>query len=404
MALPQTGIYRKLGTWELLGGIPNRYLIALQKAVNDDSPYGPERVPKPPGKHGFDLFVAREGGRAPNTIGLVEGDHVAVGAAQSRQPLGPFLRALPDGHYFCKPNSGRQGAGALHVELHSGSVRINDEERDLAFLEMVLSANSYLIQEWLVPRQHELMARFNPAVINSIRLTTFDSEPRPTVVCGLFRAAITSSAVDNFSAGGVAVQIDVARGTIVGGGLAKELNGYLPAHPVSAVRFDGQPIPYFREAVRLVEELHARLRAKTLGWDLALLEDGPTILECNRNGWDIAVSAIFEPDFLDKFLDFHLPAHEMSLSFEFTGDFSDRDQTREFLSKALGKGRVSGRLDDFSPRRLNVTGAGSQHLLKNFIAVLRSPAFSRRFGRVRWARSDEQIRRGLDLSASFTAE
>jgi hypothetical protein len=128
------------------------------------------------------------------------------------------------------------------------------------------------------------MARYNPEVLNTIRLVTFDTDNGPVVRAGYMHAAIGSRSVDNWAAGGVAVSIDIARGLLTSRGLVKGQSGFVSAHPRAGIAFEGQELPHYREAARMVCVLHARLRAKSLGWDVALLESGPAVVEAISAG------------------------------------------------------------------------------------------------------------------------
>jgi hypothetical protein len=280
-------------------------------------------------------------------------------------------------------------------------MRMDGQEMAREHLEAVLSARTYLVQEWLVPRQHDAAARFNPAVINSLRLISFDMPHGPRVVTAYFRSAVTSASVDNWHAGGVAVAVDLERGTLRGSGLRSQGDAHLAVHPVSGIAFDGQPVPHFRQAMVAAERLHAKLRARTLGWDIALLTDGPAVLECNYPGWSFMLPAIFYPGLTQLFLATHLPRPEESRRFTFIGSFPERERVWRFLCRALARAQVSGRLESLSAEEFAVTIAGSRAALNFFTQLLRSPNYRGEFRTARWVPSKARIRPGLDLSISL---
>ena len=396
--------YEKRGDWELFSGNPRPYLRVLMKSANNYFSFPADRIPKALSKHEFDRFVMAQGGRVAHTIALIAGGVVAGGSLASGQPLAEFLRELPHGHYFCKPDQGRWGVGAFHVEALATGLRIDGQDADPNTLERTLSSQPYLVQEWLVTSQHDLIARFNPDVINSLRLISFDSLPGPSVVLGAFRSAVTSKSVDNYTSGGAIVAIDLPHGVLAGDGFMKHSDQPLPVHPVSGIMFNGQTIPHLSEAIGLAQRLHATLRAKTLGWDIALLERGPCVLECNFPGWDYGLNGRLAPELTAMFLRLHLSGQEMSLRFEFAGDFSERDTVRKFLCNVLGRSFVSGRVEALSPENLVVTVAGSRAALDFFISSLKWPENRAQFKTARWTRRSERIRPGLDLSVSFFDE
>ena len=84
------------------------------------------------------------------------------------------------------------------------------------------------------------------------------------------------------SPGWIALLIYAQTGRVVGNALNGE-NQEFECHPVTGVRFDGFQIPCFEEAKELV--LKASLESDKIlvvGWDVAISEDGPVVIEGNR--------------------------------------------------------------------------------------------------------------------------
>jgi hypothetical protein len=390
------------GSWNFLQGNPARYLTALRDGMNRNAEYPPDRIAKPKGKYECDRFVAAEGGRVPATFAFVRNGQAEDTVSGTTYSLNELLRRLPRGHYFCKPDRGTHGAGAMHIELLPERIKIDDVEGPLAALEEAIGATDYLIQEWIVPLQHPLMARFAPKVINTVRLVTFDMPEGPVVRRGTFRAAVDSRSADNWTAGGVCTLVDVANGVLGAEGVVKGVEGHVAAHPRTGVAFEGAPLPHFREAVDLVQRLHSRLPAKTLGWDLALLKDGPLVLEVNR-GWGMVVGCYFEPRLTTEFLDYHIPPHERTVRLEFRGRFERPLVVANFLCELVGNARLSGRLDALTAEKLVLTVASSHALVDAFVEGLNRPQSVRWFASAQARRVQDEIRRGLDLSPLFPA-
>jgi len=105
--------------------------------------------------------------------------------------------------------------------------------------------------------------------------------------------------VDNFSLGATGNLIGygdreqgVLRGAVTlhesGSGMAT-----IHRHPVTGVSFDGFVVPYWREAIELVSNAQRHFKElRTLGWDVALTDGGPAILEANAR-WDPPFYASF---------------------------------------------------------------------------------------------------------------
>lgn len=58
----------------------------------------------------------------------------------------------------------------------------------------------------------------------------------------------------------------------------------LTNNPDSGARIEGLELPHWREAIALAVGAHEALeyRLPVMGWDVAILEDGPIFIEANR--------------------------------------------------------------------------------------------------------------------------
>ena len=53
-------------------------------------------------------------------------------------------------------------------------------------------------------------------------------------------------------------------------------------HPITKLAIEGFCLPYWPEAMALVERAHRTMpQLLTLGWDVAITDDGPIIIETN---------------------------------------------------------------------------------------------------------------------------
>ncbi|MGH6893686.1 MAG: sugar-transfer associated ATP-grasp domain-containing protein [Dongiaceae bacterium] len=101
-----------------------------------------------------------------------------------------------------------------------------------------------------------------------------------------FRMAVNPvSPVDNFHSGGIAAAVDIATGRL---GPATDL-GHGPdfkwhdRHPFTGAEITGRQLPMWRETVDLAVRAHRVFHDYVLvGWDVAVLEDGPCVIEGNR--------------------------------------------------------------------------------------------------------------------------
>lgn len=389
---------RVCGQLILIGGHPGAYLDALRDAKNQYSTYAPDRIPRRAEKAHFVDFVTKAGARAPKMIALISNGSVEG----SGDPIASFLAQIPKGHYFCKPNSGSNGKGAFHLAVGADGLFVEGEARSLADVAGTLSSQDYVIQEWMAPLQHPDIARFRSGVINTMRLVTFDTDSGPKPVAGSLRMAISLKSIDSWTQGGVVAAIDLERGVLKPFGILKKGLKIVDAHPGCGLAFRDQPIPHFQEAVATACRLHGLLGgAKSLGWDIGLLKDGPCFLESNGI-WDILMSAQFNPELVPEFLAYHLPeAPELSVRLDFGGTYSDRTTVCRTVARALGVSTASGRVEHLGPKRLLLTIGGTRKSVQTAINVFKHKA--REFGasRMAVAQSPDMPAPGFDVTAAF---
>ena len=146
--------------------------------------------------------------------------------------------------------------------------------------------NRIFLEELVV--QHPEMNKLCDKSVNTMRIMTFNDHGKSRILWMGLRVGNGINAIDNFHAKGMAVNIDMETGKLIGNAIDKDLNEYIE-HPVSHVKFDGFQIPCFEEAKEMV--LKASLESDKIlvvGWDVAISKDGPVIIEGNRRpGFDI---------------------------------------------------------------------------------------------------------------------
>jgi hypothetical protein len=389
--------------WALIDGQPEPYLQWL-RGTRNKQPWPAGRAPWPEGKAAFGEFVTREGGRAPHIVARIEQGRVVASPYGTGDSVADLLKKLPDGSYFCKPDLGGNGIGALRLEITGGRATVPGEPLSAGEIAAKLASEAYVLQTSLVPYQHPDIARFSPGAINTLRLVTFADENGALGAAAALRISANGVAVDNWSAGGVVVPIDPERGTLGPLGIVKKTLTLIDRHPDTGLSFAGQPVPHFRDALAMAGQLHEKLAVATLGWDIALLESGPCILEANRR-WDIFLSAQFNPDFATNLLAFHLPGPaDDSIRLTLEGDFADVATIRLVLCAMLGKSGASGRVDAFTPQRLELTVSGPASVVEAALKRLKKTAVQFGARRMTAARGGDLPAPGLDIGATFSPD
>ena len=130
--------------------------------------------------------------------------------------------------------------------------------------------------------QHPDLNKLCAKSVNTMRIMTFYNNGNPRILWVGLRVGNGVNSIDNFHAKGMAVNVDMETGKLIGNGIDQELHQF-SEHPVTHVKFDGFQIPCFEEAKQLV--LKAALESDKIlvvGWDVAVTPEGPVLIEGNR--------------------------------------------------------------------------------------------------------------------------
>jgi hypothetical protein len=202
---------------------------------------------------------------------------------------GSALR-LPKIDLFVKPNHGKGGYGAERWEWQpSGSYKNTDGKR-LTEAELIHHfqrlpfAEGYLVQPCVV--NHPLLANLSNGALATVRVLTCRNEHGEfEATNAVFRMAQGQNAVvDNFHAGGLAAKVNLWSGEL---GYATDLGlraitGWCATHPATGAPIVGRILPFWTETLALVCRAHKAFADRVIiGWDVALLTDGPWLIEGN---------------------------------------------------------------------------------------------------------------------------
>ena len=188
-----------------------------------------------------------------------------------------------------KPSRGRGGEGAGLWQHSADGYRLQDgaplsPEQLVQHLAEVSKRTTLLVQPRA--RNHAAIADLSNGALCTARIVTMRTESGGhEAVCALFRMAVGDNRlVDNFHAGGIAAPIDVATGTL---GAATDWglrprHGWKTHHPDTGGQIEARVLPLWAETRALAERAHAAFDDRhIIGWDMAILSDGPAIVEAN---------------------------------------------------------------------------------------------------------------------------
>ena len=191
---------------------------------------------------------------------------------------------------FAKPLGGQLGDGAFPIKVSHSRIFINDNQ-EISEEELIrsVSKTNYIIQERIV--QHLQMNKLCSTSLNTIRFQTVLTEDNGIIAFGAgVRMGREGSHVDNWAKGGIFVGVDMNTGKLLKNGFIKPPFGtVVTKHPDNGLVFEGFEIPYFKEAVEMAKVLHSKLyRIHSVGWDIAITEEGPMFVEGNSL-WEISL-------------------------------------------------------------------------------------------------------------------
>ncbi|WP_310469009.1 sugar-transfer associated ATP-grasp domain-containing protein [Sphingomonas sp.] len=217
--------------------------------------------------------------------------HVPIVAAARDGQVDCDASALPPCDLFVKPIRGRGGKGAERWAWIADERGYRGPDGAVitaaAFLAR-LTADSAEAPRMAQPRavNHPDMADLSNGALTTLRfLSCLDEQRRPVPIGAALRMAVgANQTVDNYHAGGIAAAIDLDTGTL---GRASNQGhdvrlGWLTHHPDTKGRIEGRALPLWPQVMALVEQAHRAFDDHiVVGWDIAILADGPVLVEGN---------------------------------------------------------------------------------------------------------------------------
>jgi hypothetical protein len=198
---------------------------------------------------------------------------------------------LPPRDLFLKPLTGSGGKGAA-VWIHRDDGRYENathgvlSEAELSGHLLALSRRQPYVGRAYVTNHPEL-AEVSSGALSSIRVVTcLDETGQPEVTHAVLRMARTPGiVVDNFHAGGIASAVDLDSGIV---GRATDLGlhrdtQWFDQHPTTGAHITGRRIPMWDDVLDVARRAHRAFGDQiVVGWDVAMLADGPHLIEGNK--------------------------------------------------------------------------------------------------------------------------
>jgi hypothetical protein len=142
--------------------------------------------------------------------------------------------------------------------------------------------DGYVLQDYIV--QHHDLSAFYEHSVNSLRVVTFmDNDKKISVDCALMKFGAGKAITDNDNVGGrVFAFMDTNDGSLSKGFTGSFSQLPIEFHPDSKMRIFQYTVPFWKESLELAMSAHQVLPyPRHLGWDIAISEKGPLIIEPN---------------------------------------------------------------------------------------------------------------------------
>jgi len=199
---------------------------------------------------------------------------------------------LPARDLFVKPSRGRGGRGAERWDLVGPSIFANPAGERLEageLLHRLIERSPHqplIVQPRMKP--HSDLLEITAGALPTVRvLTCLDERGAPEVVTAMLRTSFgTNRTVDNLHAGGIGALVRLETGELSrSSNLGSDARlGWFSAHPDTGAQIEGRLVPCWEEVKAHAVRAHRHFMDRVvIGWDIAILEDGPILIEGNGN-------------------------------------------------------------------------------------------------------------------------
>lgn len=171
-----------------------------------------------------------------------------------------------------KPNHGTHGNGIFTYKASEGTDRLEEIYNDIC-------DKNYLCEDFII--QHPEMSKLSNESVNSLRVLTLNDHGNVKIIDAAVKMGADDNPFDNLSSGGLAATVDVETGIVVTKGVSSHHERFV-YHPETMQKIIGFNIPMWEELKSMVTEAAKRMPDMPIrGWDIAVSENGPCIIEVN---------------------------------------------------------------------------------------------------------------------------
>lgn len=168
-----------------------------------------------------------------------------------------------------KPIYGEGGHGIKIIEIKNQNLE--------QLFNYLLTKNDFFIEE--IISQHQELNNLYDKSVNSLRMFTFCKDNQVFFLTAILKIG-NGEVMDNFSSGGMYAFLN-NDGKVITSAIDQKDDIY-KVHPESKVNILGFQVPYMKECIELVKKAALTIpEIGYIGWDVAITDDGPVIIEGN---------------------------------------------------------------------------------------------------------------------------
>ncbi|MEL6565975.1 MAG: sugar-transfer associated ATP-grasp domain-containing protein [Pseudomonadota bacterium] len=203
--------------------------------------------------------------------------------------LAAFLQSGARYPLFGKPHHGSLSEGSVRLTGCEGGMLhlangTSQPVEDFAHEVMTRYPGGFILQTAIDP--HARMAQIAGPAIGCVRVVTINDGSGPKPAYAVWKLPAPRAMSDNFwQAGSLLAHLDLDAGRVtrcvIGTGLDQR---DAAVHPVSGAQIVGTTLPHWDDTLRIACDAHAVFPEFGIcGFDIAVTEAGPKVLECNDN-------------------------------------------------------------------------------------------------------------------------
>jgi hypothetical protein len=221
--------------------------------------------------------------------------HLLADKIEFYKAYAPFVN-----HSNCTIDDLKQNNNQAQFVINNtkGKIVVKDSFGQCGWNVKVLEANEYtretlisymtakkfnLAEEFI--QQHADLSKISSSGLNTVRIITQLNKRDLVEILGARLRITVNSHVDNLASGNIAAPINLDTGKVYGVGVYSDITkADVTVHPITGVTITGFQIPLWEQVVELAKNaaLH-RPENRSIGWDVAITDAGPELIEGNHN-------------------------------------------------------------------------------------------------------------------------